>query len=368
MNRRQLLEAGLATAALTSVPGLTLAAAKPLKLLILGGTGFIGPHFVETARAHGHTLTLFNRGKRDADLFPDIEQILGDRDGQIDGLKGRQWDAVIDNSGYVPRHVQLSADLLHGNVGRYLFISSISVYESFAKPGLDEDDPVGKLADETVEKVDGETYGPLKALCERAVEQRYGGAATIVRPTYIVGPRDYTDRFTYWPVRVARGGEMLAPGTASDPVQIIDVRDLADFVIGCIERDVGGRYNTCSPPGAVTIGNVLETSRAVTRSDARFTWVSSDFLAANELVDSGEIPIWSPPGGDSAGAALVSPARAVAQGLRFRPLETTIRDTLAWQSARPAGEQEKMRAGLTEERERALLAEWRSSREGARAS
>ncbi|HSN70894.1 MAG TPA: SDR family oxidoreductase, partial [Steroidobacteraceae bacterium] len=298
MNRRQLLQAGLAAAAASAMPGLSLASERPLKLLILGGTGFIGPHFVETALARGHELTLFNRGKRNTELFPDVERILGDRNGEIDGLKGRRWDAVIDNSGYVPRHVQLSADLLHGNVGRYLFISSISVYASLAEPGIDEDAPLAQIPDPTVEEITGETYGALKALCEQAVERRYGSAATIVRPTYIVGPRDTTDRFTYWPVRVSQGGRMLAPGTARDPVQIIDVRDLAEFVIGAVERDVAGRYNACSPPGAITMGDVLETSRAVTGSDARFVWVSSEFLRDQGLLESTEIPIWAPPDGE----------------------------------------------------------------------
>jgi 2'-hydroxyisoflavone reductase len=364
VNRRHLLESTLAAAAVYALPFGTLAAPKPLRLLILGGTGFIGPHFVETARARGHTLTLFNRGQRNTDLFPEIERVLGDRDGEIDGLKGRQWDAVIDNSGYVPRHVRLSADLLHGNVRRYLFISSISAYASFTKPGLDEDAPVAKLADESVEEVTGETYGGLKAVCERVVEQTYGDAATIVRPTYIVGPGDTTDRFTYWPVRVSRGRRMLAPGQPADPVQIIDVRDLATFVIDCVERDVAGRYNACSPAGAITIGDVLETSRRVTGADATFVWVPSEFLAQRELIETNAIPIWAPPDGEFGGAALVSSARAVATGLRFRPLETTIRDTLAWHAARPTAQREQMRAGLTPEREQELLAAYATSRKG----
>lgn len=359
MNRREWLQSSLAASACAALPILTRAAAQPLDILILGGTGFIGPHFVETALGRGHTLTLFNRGKRNPDLFADVEQITGDRNGQIDGLKGRRWDAVIDNSGYVPRHVRLTAELLRGHVGRYLFISSISVYASFAKPGIDEDDPVGTLEDASIEAITDESYGPLKALCEQVVETTYGDAATVVRPTYIVGPGDYSDRFTYWPVRVARGGEMLAPGTTSDPVQIIDVRDLAEFVIDCVEQDVPGRYNTCSPPGAITMGDVLETSREVTGSDTAYVWVSADFLAAEKLIDSLEIPIWGPTGGEFAGASLVSPARAVARGLRFRPLPATIRDTLAWHAARPAEQREKLRAGLTAEREQALLAAWR---------
>jgi nucleoside-diphosphate-sugar epimerase len=364
MNRRQLITSSLAAAATGVLPLDAFATAQPMRILILGGTGFIGPHFVTTARGRGHTLTLFNRGRRNAGLFPDAERIIGDRNGQIDALAGRKWDAVIDDSGYVPRHVRLTAELLHGNVARYLYISSISAYASFAEPGLDEDDAVAKLADESVEEVTGETYGGLKALCEQVVERTYGVAATVVRPTYIVGPGDTTDRFTYWPVRVARGGRMLAPGSARDPVQIIDVRDLADFVIDCLERDTAGRYNACSPAGAFTMGDVLDTSRRVTASDAEFTWVTSDFLVERGLVDSRELPIWSPPAGDALGAALVSSARAVARGLRFRPLETTIRDTLAWHATRPASERDALRAGFSAAQEREVLAAWRESRAG----
>ena len=366
MNRRQLIEAGLAATAMAAFSPLTRAA-RPLDILILGGTGFIGPHFVETALARGHTLTLFNRGRRNTELFPEVERILGDRDDDIDGLKDRRWDAVIDNSGYVPRHVRLSAELLKGNVQRYLFISSISVYESFTRPGMNEDDPVAKLEDESVEEVTGETYGALKALCEQAVESVHGERATIVRPTYIVGPRDTTDRFTYWPVRVGRGGEMLAPGAPADPVQIIDVRDLAAFVMGCVENGIAGRYNACSPPGAITIGDVLDTSREVTGADTTFTWASSDFLAAQQLIETSEIPIWAPPDGDFGGGALVSPARAVAQGLRFRPLATTIRDTLSWHASRPSEQRDKLRAGLTPEREEELLAAWHKSADSPKA-
>lgn len=367
MNRREVLRAGLLAALSGASPLSLAAAARPLRILILGGTGFIGPHFVETARRQGHSVTLFNRGKRNPDLFPGIETLLGDRDGELGALEGRDWDAVIDNSGYVPRHVRLSAGLLSGHVGRYLFISSISVYASFTEPGMDEDDAVAALEDESIEEVNGETYGALKALCEQAVESIYGNAATIVRPTYIVGPRDTTDRFTYWPVRVARGGEMLAPNSPADPIQIIDVRDLADFVVGCLEHDVAGRYNACSPAGAITMGDVLETSRRVTAADTRFTWVRDDFLESRGLLETNEIPIWSSPRGDFRGGSLVSSARAVAQGLRFRPLETTITDTLAWHRLRPEEQRAKLRAGLTAEREAELLAAWKAGQPDATA-
>ena len=210
---------------------------KPLKILILGGTRFIGLHMTALALERGHTLTFFNRGKTKTDRYPEIERIKGDRNGEIDGLKDREWDVVIDNSGYVPRHVRLSAELLAPKVKQYVFVSSISVYPNFSVP-RDEKSPVGKLADETVEKVDGETYGPLKALCEQAVRE---GAARAARPSsgpgLIVGPDDNTDRFTYWPARAARGGEFIAPGAPTDAFQVIDVRDLAAFTINAVEKN-----------------------------------------------------------------------------------------------------------------------------------
>jgi 2'-hydroxyisoflavone reductase len=354
MNRRDAMKMGAAAAAGLLIGGQAHAQAKPLRVLILGGTGFIGPHFVDALRARGHTLTLFNRGKRNPELFNDLEELTGDRNGQVDALKDRDWDVVIDNSGYLPRQVKLTADTLREHTQYYLFISSISAYADLSTPGIDEDYPLAQLTDPTTENI-GEHYGALKAACERIVERTYGANCSIVRPTYIVGPGDTTDRFTYWPVRVARGGEMLAPGSASDPVQFIDVRDLADFVRVCVEQRIPGRFNACNPPGAVTMGDVLETARRQTRAETRFVWASADFLAAQKLVDSSEIPIWAPPTGEFAGAALVSSARAVAKGLRFRDLETIVRDTLAWHAKRPAEQQQKLRAGLTPEREAELL-------------
>ena len=360
MNRRELIQLGTAMAAAGVLAGesafaQTRPAAKPLTVLILGGTGFIGPHFVAALRGAGHKLTLFNRGKRNPGLFKDIETLTGDRNGQIDALRDRSWDVVIDDSGYVPRQVKLTADLLKDRVQHYIFVSSISAYADLTTPGIDEDYKLATLADPTVEKIDDTTYGGLKALCEQTVEQTYGKRCAVIRPTYIVGPGDTSDRFTYWPVRVARGGEMLAPGSASDPIQIIDARDLADFMRLCVEQRIAGRYNLCSPPGAVTMGDVLETTKRLTKSDARFVWAGTQFLMDEKLLDSGEIPIWSPLTGEFAGASLVSSARAVSRGLRFRPLETTIRETLAWQNARPAEQQQKMRAGLTAQREAELL-------------
>jgi 2'-hydroxyisoflavone reductase len=356
MNRRQAIQASAAAAFASFAAGRVLGESKPMRILILGGTGFIGPHLIEALRAHGHTLTLFNRGKRNASLFPDIETRLGDRNGKLESLAEGSWDVVIDNSGYVPRHVKMSAELLEPRVKQYIFVSSISAYRDLAAPGIDEDYPTAKLADPSVEEVNGETYGGLKALCEQMVEQTYGQRATIIRPTYIVGPGDPTDRFTYWPVRVARGDPMLAPGSSGDPIQFIDVRDLAEFMRRCTEEHIPGRFNACNSPRAVSIGALLETAKKISKSDAQLVWANEEFLVANKLLETGEIPIWSPTKGEYAGAALVEAKRAIDKGLRFTPTEKTVADTLAWHRTRPPEQQQNLRAGLAPEREAELLA------------
>jgi len=363
MNRRDALKLGTAVAAALATRAFA-ATAPSQRVLIFGGTGFIGPHFVDTLRAAGHQLTLFNRGRRNPGLFPDVETLIGDRNGQVDALKGRDWDVVIDDSGYLPKQVKLTAELLKDHVQHYVFISSISAYADLTKAGIDEDYKLAELKDPNTEDVNAH-YGALKAACERVVEKTYGQRWAVIRPTYIVGPGDTSDRFTYWPARVSRGGEMLAPGTARDAVQFIDVRDLADFMRECVERRVAGRYNLCNPPGATTIGDLLATSEAITRSNASFVWADTKFLEANKALEGNEIPIWAPPEGEFAGATLVSSARAVQKGLRFRDLETTIRDTLAWHSKRPQEQQQKLRAGLSAEREAELL---RKLREKANAT
>jgi 2'-hydroxyisoflavone reductase len=362
MNRREAIKGGAITAAGLLMGGNVLAQSKSLRVLIFGGTGFIGPHFVEVLRGAGHKITLFNRGKRNPGLFPDVETLIGDRDGKLDALKGRDWDVVVDDSGYVPRMVKLSADLLKDHVQHYIFVSSISAYADLTPPGIDEDYKVAVLKDPAVEQIRDDTYGGLKALCEQIVEKTYGERSAVIRPTYIVGPGDSTDRFTYWPARVARGGQMLAPGSPTDPIQFIDVRDLADFIRLCVEQRIPGRYNTCNPPGSVTMGDVLETSKRLTGANTTFVWADRDFLDKAKALESGEIPIWAPTTGELAGATLVSSARAVAKGLRFRPLEITIRDTLAWHDKRPAAQREKLRAGLTPERETQLLAQLRGAK------
>jgi 2'-hydroxyisoflavone reductase len=360
MNRREAMKTGLTAAAALMMGEPAFAQSKPLKVLIFGGTGFIGPHFVSVLRAGGHTLTLFNRGRRNPGLFPDIETLIGDRNGQIDALRGRSWDVVIDDSGYFPRQVQATAELLEDRVQHYIFVSSISAYADLRTPGIAEDYALAPLTDPNAKEITGENYGGLKAACEQIVERIYGTRQAVIRPTYIVGPGDHTDRFTYWPVRAARGGAMLAPGAPSNPVQFIDARDLADFMRLCVEQRISGRYNLCNPPGAVTMGNLLETSKRLSKSDTRFVWADTKFLEAHKLTESGELPIWAPPAGETAGAALVSSARAVAKGLRFRDLEVTVQDTLAWHDQRPAEQKQKLRAGLTPEREAELLGKWRA--------
>lgn len=349
----------LLAAALAAATPLTRAAATaaPKRLLILGGTSFLGPAITELAQAAGWKVTHFNRGKRLPDGMPGVEQLLGDRDGQLDALKGHEWEAVVDTSGYVPRHVRLSAELLAPATRHYVFISTISVYASLAKPA-DEASPVGKLADETVEEVTGETYGPLKALCEQAAEKALPGRTTIVRPGLIVGPRDPTDRFTYWPVRAARGGEFIAPGTPDDPIQVIDVRDLAALTLRVIERRLFTTMNAVSPPRHFTMGRVVDTCVKVAANGAKPVWIPADFLAEQKVAPWSDMPAWIPPTGDEAAGGLVPAERALKAGMTIRPLVETVRDTLAWHATRPPDRREKLRAGLSAERETEVLAAW----------
>jgi 2'-hydroxyisoflavone reductase len=326
-----------------------------MRILIIGGTRFLGRHLVDSALARSHDVTLFNRGRSNPDLFPQLETIVGDREEDVEKLKNRIWDAVIDTSGYLPRIVRLSAQVLEPTVSRYVFISSVSVYENFRKVGIRETDPVGKIENETVEEITGETYGPLKALCEQAVQDIFGLDRTlIVRPGLIVGPHDPTDRFTYWPVRVARGGDVLAPEKPEAPIQIIDVRDLSNFIIKLIQDNASGVYNATGPDYELTLGRLLDVSKQVSGSDAAFHWVSVDFLKRNKVEAWSDMPVWVPDEEESAGFSRVDVSKATAAGLRFRPLEETVRDTLAWARTRPADHE--WRAGLAAEREAALLA------------
>ena len=326
-----------------------------MNILIIGGTRFLGRHLVESALERGHTVTLFNRGKSNPDLFPNLETIQGDREHDIEKLSGRAWAAVIDTCGYVPRIVRLSALGLERAVGRYVFISSISVYpdSSLSKIGIDESDPVGKLEDETVEEITGETYGPLKALCEKAVLDTYGEHGLVVRPGLIVGPDDISDRFTYWPVRIATGGDVLAPENSEVPVQIIDVRDISDFILKLIEEEASGIYNATGPDYELTLGALLETCQQVSGRDAKVHWASVEFLEKNKVAPWSDMPAWIPDNPENAGFSRMDVSKAIQAGLKFRPLEDTVRDTLVWANTRPADHE--WRAGLKSEREKELL-------------
>jgi 2'-hydroxyisoflavone reductase len=328
-----------------------------MRILIIGGTRFLGRHLVESALARSHEVTLFNRGKSNPDLFPQLETILGDREKDVDKLAHarRLWDGVIDVAGCLPRIVRLSAEALKANVSRYVFISSLSVYADFRKAGIDESYPVGKLEDETIEEINGETYGPLKALCEQAVQDTFGGErALIIRPGLIVGPHDPTDRFTYWPVRVARGGDVLAPQKSEAAIQIIDVRDLSEFVIKLIEENASGIYNATGPDYELTIGRLLDVSKQVSGSDANFKWANVEFLNQNKVEAWSDMPTWIPDDEEGVGFSRIDVSKAIAAGLRFRPLEETVRATLAWANTRPADHE--WRAGLSAEREAQVLA------------
>lgn len=340
-------------------------ARRPLRILILGGTRFLGLHMTQYALDRGHQLTFFNRGRTNTDRFPQIERIRGDRNGEIGGLTGRSWDAVIDNSGYVPRHVRLTAQLLRASVPQYLFISTVSVYAGFASPN-DEDSPLGTLAEPATETVDGMTYGPLKALCETAARDAYGaGNTTVLRPGLIVGPDDNTDRFTYWPARAARGGRFIAPGTPSDPLQWIDARDLAAFAIDTLERRVTGTFNVLSAPGRFTMGELVDASVAAARAmvgpadPPQPVWMPASALSAQKVQPWSDMPVWVPAEGESAGFAATRMERAAVAGLKIRSAEDTVRDTLRWHLARPAAEKETLKAGLAPARERELLAAWK---------
>lgn len=373
--RRDLLKlATLATAASAlpaiGMPGDAAApvgkAARPLDILILGGTGFTGPFQVAYALARGHRVTLFNRGKRPSPEWPgEVEQLHGDRNtGDLAALKGRKWDVCIDNPTTLPFWVRDAAAVLKGNVGHYMFISSISVYADGSKPGIEETAPLAayKGKDAMAESqqslmadLEG-LYGPLKARSEAEVRRHFGERSTIVRPGYIVGPRDESDRFSYWPLRVERGGEMLVPGDGLDPIQVIDGRDLGEWMIRLAEARAYGAFNAAGPGFPLLMDAMLHGCQAVTGTGVRMVHVSPQFLDAQKV----DTPIWVPREGNPfSGYGSVSNARAIAAGLTFRPLATTVADLLAWFHGLPAERQGKPRAGIAPEREAELLALWK---------
>jgi len=342
---------------------------KKLKILILGGTAFLGPAFVNVARSRGHEITLFNRGKTNKDLYPDLVKLRGDRDGDLTALETGTWDVCLDTSGYIPHMVKASTELLKGRVDQYIFISSISVYADFKEKGLNEKSAVGVITDEeiatalTMKDVTGLNYGPLKALCEQAASEAFGKKACSIRPGLIVGPRDRSDRFTYWPVRIAKGGEVMVPDKPEIPTQIIDVRDLAEFILGCCEKDINGVFNATSPAEELTMGELFDTCKSVSGSDATFTWVDTDFLEENEVAAWSDMPVWVPLEGDDAGHPYVNIDRALKEGLTFRPISETVRGTLDWWNTVSQERKDKdMRSGLTAEREAELLAKWHEAK------
>ena len=358
---------GIREASAASSPERTVERAQqPLNLLILGGTGFTGPHQIEYAVARGHRVTVFNRGRRDVDLPDSVVQLQGDRNtGDLASLRGKEWDVVIDNPTTLPFWVRDAGQVLKDATDHYIFISTISVYGDTSVAGMDENTPVAQYRGEDPMKETQETmrgngglYGPLKALSEAEAEKWFPSRTTVIRPGLIVGPRDNTDRFTYWPVRIDRGGEVLAPGDGRDPVQFIDARDLAQWTIRMAEQKRTGIYNATGPQHRLSIAEMLYGIRAVTTSDVKFTWVPAEFLQQHQVRGWSDMPVWVIPRPDNAGFSDVSVRRAVDAGLTFRPLAITAADTLAWFRTLPAERQATLLTGIKPEREREVLAAW----------
>ncbi|MBK8979992.1 MAG: NAD-dependent epimerase/dehydratase family protein [Planctomycetes bacterium] len=368
--RREFLSLSAAAAASTPLlarAGLAGPAPRAQRILMLGGTGFLGPAIVQCAIDRGHQVTLFNRGRTDPGLFPELEQLRGNRrrpmrDGMpeqdLAALAGRDWDVVIDTSGYFTRNVEDTAKLLADHVAHYVFVSSLSAYRDMEKNDtpVSEDSPLATCDDKYTWDMGPayENYGALKAYCEQAVEQFLPGRGTYIRPGYICGPRDSSDRFTWWPMRIARGGECLAPGNPDAEQQIIDVRDLGEFIVHCAEQRLAGPFNCNGFKGRISTAELLHTMKGTLNHECSFTWVDDAFLEAEGLESWGSMPCWVPPARFNHSAN----DKAIAAGLRFRPIAETIRATYDWARAeRPADR--PWRAGLTEERERELLAKWK---------
>jgi 2'-hydroxyisoflavone reductase len=339
-----------------------------MKILVIGGTRFVGRHLVTAALARGHELTLFNRGNHPSPA-PHVEAIHGDRNTDLAKLEGRRWDAVVDTCGFLPRTVRASVEVLSQSTDLYVFISSLSVYADFSVAGIDESASLAQLTSEQLDKANaidssgqasamsyGELYGGLKALCEQGAEEVLRGRVLTIRPGLIVGPYDYTDRFTYWVQRVALGGKILAPGRPNQYVQFIDARDLAEWTVRLIERKETGVYNANGLPNSLTMKGLLEECKAVSHSDASFTWASEDFLKAENVVPWSEMPLWLPDSPEMKGFMFVSSNKAVGSGLTYRHLSATISDTLSWRET--IGPNEELKAGIDPEREQELLRKW----------
>ncbi len=370
-NRRDfLLTAGVAGAGLVLGAGCVPAADRSpaaKRFLILGGTGFIGPHTVRYAVERGHEVTIFTRGRADADLPDGVERLVGDRNGDLSALEGRTWDVVFDNNCQNYRWAQLSTELLKDAAEQYIFISSISAYAiedmDFSKkdnvlwePAVPEDYPRFEPPDGWQDGDDAH-YGLMKRLSEDISHAAFPGRTTVIRPGLIVGPTDPTDRFTYWPVRIEQGGEVLAPGNPDHSTQIIDQRDLTEWTVRMAEEGIMGDFNATGPESRLSMAEMLYGIRSVTTRPVRFTWVPSDFLEANDVTAWGDLPSWVP--GDE--LMYVDVSAAVAAGLTFRPLAVTTRDTLDWHRTRPAAEWEQRRFGMSREKERAVLDAWHAA-------
>jgi 2'-hydroxyisoflavone reductase len=330
-----------------------------MKILILGGTIFLGKHLVNSAVKNGHQVTLFNRGKHNPELFPEIEKLKGDRDGDLSALAGRKFDAVIDTCGYFPRIVKNSAEFLKDNVNNYTFISSISVFKDFGEMGMHEDSGIATIEDETIEEITGESYGPLKYLCEKTVNEIYKDKALIIRPGLIVGEDDPSDRFTYWIYRINQGGKVLAPGPKEKHVQFIDVKDLADFTIRMIEKKATGTYNATGPDYNLTFEKFIDECKSVAGSNAKIEWIDQKFLTEAEVAPYTELPLWLPDEMDGGNNCNVS--KAVENGLTFRPLKETLSDTLNYINSYIDSKKDYiLRSGLKPEREKELIDKWQN--------
>jgi|HubBroStandDraft_5_1064220.scaffolds.fasta_scaffold57802_2 2'-hydroxyisoflavone reductase len=369
MHRRDFITSSALAALAMAVPALAdTKPPKPMRLLILGGTGFIGPHQVRYALARGHHVTVFNRGRQKEAWPGPVEELLGDRNGDLKALEGRDWDVCIDNPTSLPVWVRDAAGVLKGHIGQYVFISTISVYAANDKPDdetaplvtYNGDDPMA----ETIKSLSANPrlYGPLKALCENEARTHYGDTVTtIIRPSLIVGPGDETDRFTYWPARLARGGEILAPGDGSDPVQFIDVRDLAEWTIRVAEQRATGVFNATGPASPITMRQMLAGIAQGIEVDPKLVWAPADVLKANNVSAWSDMPVWIPGQGKTFGFHRRDFSRAIAEGLTYRALPITATDTLTWFRTLPSERQGKLRAGLTSEREAELLAKLRTA-------
>lgn len=334
---------------------------KKLHVLVMGGTAFLGPHCVEQLLARGHKVTLFNRGKTNPGLFPDLEKLVGDRRNDVKALEGRKFDAVLDTNGYFPRFVKTPLEVLKANIGHYVFVSTVSVYARMGEIDIDESSEVLEISAEDAEKAAdsgriGADYGPLKVACERAAEELMPGKVTVVRPGLIVGPDDPTDRFTYWPARIAEGGEVIAPGKPEWEIQIVDVRDVAGFCVLALEKQLAGTFNVDGLEKPVPMGTVLDACVEVSKSDAKLTWVDHTFLAEHDVQAWRDLPAWFPPAEGKDRVASVSCKKAIDAGLTFLPIQETVRGALEFHRKRPEGQ--KPRWTLTREREAEVLKAW----------